>query len=110
MADPVTIAPKKDSSCHFFIDYKKLSAERLIPLPLIFDQLGDSKIFSHIGLQKRLLADLGRIPHPKEETAFTCHRGLFEFRARILVQVTIYRRLLIGRDGHLDQSEAYDIS
>ena len=22
----------------------------------------------------------------------------------------IYRRLLIGRDGHLDQSEAYDIS
>ena len=31
-------------------------------------------------------------------------------RARILVQVTIYRRLLIGRDGHLDQSETYDIS
>ena len=30
-------------------------------------------------------------------------------RARILVQVTIYRRLLIGRDGHLDQSDAYDI-
>ena len=29
---------------------------------------------------------------------------------RILVQVTIYRRLLIGRDGHLDQSETYDIS
>ena len=29
---------------------------------------------------------------------------------RILIQVTIYRRLLIGRDGHLDQSEAYDIS
>ena len=24
---------------------------------------------------------------------------------RILVHVTIYRRLLIGRDGHLDQSE-----
>ena len=30
--------------------------------------------------------------------------------ARILVQVTIYRRLLIGRDGHLDQSETYDLS
>ena len=30
--------------------------------------------------------------------------------ARILVQVMIYRRLVIGRDGHLDQSEAYDIS
>ena len=30
--------------------------------------------------------------------------------ARILVQVTIHRRLLIGRDGRLDQSEAYDVS
>ena len=30
-------------------------------------------------------------------------------RDRILVQVTINRRLLIGRDGHLDQSE-YDLS
>ena len=34
----------------------------------------------------------------------------YHTRALILVQVTIYRRLLIGRDGHLDQSEAYDIS
>ena len=31
-------------------------------------------------------------------------------RGGILVQVTINRRLLIGRDGHLDQSEAYDLS
>ena len=31
-------------------------------------------------------------------------------RARIVVQVMIYRRLRIGRDGHLDQSEAGDIS
>ena len=30
--------------------------------------------------------------------------------ACIVVQVTIYHSLLIGRDGHLDQSEAYDIS
>ena len=30
--------------------------------------------------------------------------------ARILVHVMIYRRLLIGRDDNLDQSEAYDIS
>ena len=28
----------------------------------------------------------------------------------VFVQVTIYRRLRIDRDGHLDQSEAYDIS
>ena len=30
--------------------------------------------------------------------------------ARIIVQVTIHRRLLVGRDGRLDQSEAYDVS
>ena len=36
--------------------------------------------------------------------------SLTHYRARKLVQVTIYRRLLIGRDGHLDQSEVYDIS
>ena len=29
---------------------------------------------------------------------------------RILVQVTINRRLRIGQDGHLDQSETYDLS
>ena len=34
---------------------------------------------------------------------------LLSVRAGILVQVTIYRRLLIGRDGNLDQSEAYNI-
>ena len=41
--------------------------------------------------------------------SFIVNSQLFT-RGRILVQVTIYRRLLIGRDGHLDQSEAYDIS
>ena len=40
----------------------------------------------------------------------TLGRCLVWDRARILVQVTIYRRLLIGRDGHLDQSEAYDMT
>ena len=29
--------------------------------------------------------------------------------AVIIVQVAIYRRVRIGRDGHLDQSEACDI-
>ena len=38
------------------------------------------------------------------------HRHFFSLArawARILVQVTIYCRLQIGRDGHLDQSETY---
>ena len=29
--------------------------------------------------------------------------------ARILLQIKIYRRLQIDRDGHLDQSKTYDI-
>ena len=33
-----------------------------------------------------------------------------QLSARILVQATIYRRIRIGRDGHLNQSEACDIS
>ena len=36
-------------------------------------------------------------------------KNVIIIRVRILAQVTIYRRLQIGRDGHLDQSEAYDI-
>ena len=34
----------------------------------------------------------------------------YMFWACIRVQVTIYRRLQIGRDVNLDQSEVYDIS
>ena len=32
------------------------------------------------------------------------------FRIRFFVQVTIYRRLRIGRDVHLEESESYDFS
>ena len=39
-----------------------------------------------------------------------CGMGHSHSWACILVQVKIYRRLLIGRKGYLDQSEAYDIS
>ena len=37
-------------------------------------------------------------------------RKHYVFFARILVQVTIYHKHRIGQDGHLDQSDAYDIS
>ena len=30
-------------------------------------------------------------------------------RARLLERVTVYHRLMIGRDGHLNQSEDYNI-
>ena len=52
---------------------------------------------------------------PRILVQVTIYHGLLIGRddpsgVRILVQVTIYRRLLIGRDDHLDQSEGYDIS
>ena len=31
-------------------------------------------------------------------------------RASIITQITIYRRIRVGRDGYLDRPEAYDIS
>ena len=34
------------------------------------------------------------------------HQGLYSRTS----EVTIYRRLRIGRDGNVDQSEAYDVS
>ena len=49
-------------------------------------------------------------PHFRRLRFLCQHDDIQEPWARILVEVTIYRRLLIGRDGHLDQSEAYDIS
>ena len=38
------------------------------------------------------------------------HEEIRNSRARILVQVTIYQRHRIGRDGQHEQSDAYDIS
>ena len=46
---------------------------------------------------------------PNAVRVYAHTRGLFKLWARILVQVTVYRRFQIGR-GPLDQSKAYDMS
>ena len=46
----------------------------------------------------------------KQAALVECVVGGQLHSARNLEQVTINRKLLIGRDGHLDQSEAYDLS
>ena len=52
----------------------------------------------------------GQKPHSYHlDTKRSPINQLLRIRARILVQVTVYRRLLIGLDDHLDQSEVYDI-
>ena len=70
-----------------------------------------------VQLHKRFVKFVHENAKTKNEIIKICHNPLVRnnrlcvrYRVRILVQVTIYRRLLIGRDGHLDQSEAYDIS
>ena len=57
----------------------------------------------HCKAQKKRVTDQRERKHAGDDS--TRKGGV-----RILVQVAIYRRLLIGRDGHLDQSEIYDIS
>ena len=56
----------------------------------------------------RQLEDITPLNHRRHYQTYTESENVY--RARILVQVTIYRRLRIGRDVHLDQSEAYDFS
>ena len=84
-ASPVVLAPKKDGTLRFCIDYRKLNAvtkRDAYPLPRMddcLDSLGHANIFStldanwgywHVPMQE---SDI-------EKTAFCTHEGLFEFK------------------------------
>ena len=83
-ASPVVLVPKKDGSKRFCIDYRRLNAltkRDVYPLPRIDDILdaaGGAKYFTSLDLasgywQVELDQDA------REKSAFTTHRGLFEF-------------------------------
>ncbi len=83
-ASPVTLVPKKDGSTRFCIDFRRVNdvtVKDADPLPLIgeiFDTLAGSTIFSALDLKSAYW----QAPLSEEailKTAFTCHRGLFEF-------------------------------
>ena len=83
-ASPITLAPKPDGTTRFCIDFRRLNAitvNNKYPLPNIreiFDRLGGSKIYSTIDMK----SGYWQIPLHKsaiEKTAFTCHRGLYEW-------------------------------
>eukprot|EP00171_Calliarthron_tuberculosum_P008750 IDg8750t1 len=89
-AAPVVLAPKVDGSLRMCIDYRRLNAvtkRDAYPLPRMddcLDSLGNAKVFSAID------ANWGywQIPMVSEsvsQTAFTCHKGLFEFLRMPLV-------------------------
>lgn len=82
---PCILVKKKDGSLRFCIDYRKLNAitrPNSWPLPLIDDilaKLGKSMYFTSLDLRSgywQLLLN----PDDRPKTAFTCHRGLFQFR------------------------------
>ncbi|KAK3086157.1 hypothetical protein FSP39_014434 [Pinctada imbricata] len=83
-ASPIVLARKKDGSLRFCIDFRKLNAVTIkdaYPLPRIddsLDALGCSRWFSTLdmmcGYWQVEVAETD-----KQKTAFTSHRGLFEF-------------------------------
>ena len=85
-ASPVLLVPKKNSTeMRFCVDYRKLNAATVKdrhPIPNIqelFDSLSGATIFSTLDLKSgywQLEMDENSI----SKTAFTCHRGIFEFR------------------------------
>ena len=83
-ASPITLAPKKDNTFRFCIDYRKLNSVTVDdshPLPHIqdiFDSLHGSTVFTTVDLR----SGYWQIPMSPEDipkTAFVTHRGLYEF-------------------------------
>ena len=81
---PIVLVEKKDGSKRFCVDFRalnKITKNNAHPLPVIDDilaSLGSAKFFSKLDLksgywQVQLHED------DKEKSAFTCHRGLFQF-------------------------------
>ena len=83
-SSPVVMVTKKDGSCRFCIDYRKLNGltrKNAYPLPRIdecVESLGGAKWFCTLDLQSGYW-QIGMDPDHREKTAFSTHMGLFEF-------------------------------
>ena len=84
-ASPIILVPKKDGSSRFCIDYRKLNSvtkKDVYPLPRIddiLDTLGQARYFTTLDLASGYW-QIELDPATREKSAFTTHRGLFEFR------------------------------
>ena len=83
-SSPVVLVKKKDGSVRFYVDYRALNnctKKCSYPMPRIdnsLDQLSWCGYFPTLDLK----SGYWQIPlheKDKEKTAFTCHKGLFEF-------------------------------
>jgi hypothetical protein len=81
---PIVIVGKKDGTKRFCVDFRqlnKITKKNSYPLPLIDDilaLLGRAKYFTSLDLKSGYW-QVSMEEHDKQKTAFSCHRGLFEF-------------------------------
>ncbi|CAF3396631.1 unnamed protein product, partial [Rotaria sp. Silwood2] len=84
-ASPVVLAPRKDETLRFCIDYRKLNAMTIrdaYPIPRIddtLDSLQEAKFISTLDLRTGYW-QVQMDDKSREKTAFITHKGLFEFK------------------------------
>ena len=84
-SSPIVMVKKKDGSCRFCVDYRELNhvtKKNAYPLPRIdenLDALGGNRWFCTLDLQSGYW-QIAMAPEDQEKTAFSTHKGLFEFK------------------------------
>lgn len=109
-ASPLVLVKKEDGSTRLCVDFRRLNDVTVgdsFPVPRIDDSLralGGAQIFSTQDLTK----GYWQVPvneEDKEKTAFTCHKGLFEFNTmpfRLNGAPATFQRLLTAVLGDLN--------